>query len=265
MQDVTEHFARLGLQGLRRHDRRRSEGRGLGDPGAEAAAAARFCDRMNAWAQQRGPAGAGLYLLARGRGGRRRPDRQEHRPRAHRSDPRRSSALATAMPCFFVAGKPDEVRQVRRRGAHQGRRGTRPDRQGPFRLLLDRRFPDVRVERGRQEDRLLAQPVLDAAGRAGGAGDARTRSTSWPTSTTSSATASSCPRAPSATTGPRSCTRPSRSPAIARGRADREVRRHVPRLPVRRAAARRHRAGHRPHRHAAGGRAEHPRGHRCSR
>ena len=42
-------------------------------------------------------------------------------------------------------------------------------REGRLRVLLDRRFPDVRVERGREEDRFLAQPVLDAAGRARGA------------------------------------------------------------------------------------------------
>ncbi len=40
---------------------------------------------------------------------------------------------------------------------------------------------------------------------------------------------------------------------------------HDQRLQVRRAAARRLGAGHRPHRHAARRRAEHPRGHRSSR
>ena len=45
-----------------------------------------------------------------------------------------------------------------------------------------------------------------------------------------------------------------------RGGVAGEVRRHVSRLPVRRAAARRHRAGRRPHRHAAGGRGEPARG-----
>ena len=40
-----------------------------------------------------------------------------------------------------------------------------------------------------------------------------------------------------------------------------ELRRHDQRLQVRRSAARRLGAGHRPHRHAARRRAEHPRGH----
>ena len=41
-----------------------------------------------------------------------------------------------------------------------------------------------------------------------------------------------------------------------------QVRGHDPRLALRRSAPRRHRARHRPHRHAAGGRTEHPGGHR---
>ena len=49
----------------------------------------KFCDRMNAFAQKEGPAGDGVYLLARpGRGhGGRRPAGQEHRPRTDRGDP----------------------------------------------------------------------------------------------------------------------------------------------------------------------------------
>ena len=39
---------------------------------------------------------------------------------------------------------------------------------GRVRVLLDRRLPDVRMERGREEDRLLAQSVLDAARRSRG-------------------------------------------------------------------------------------------------
>jgi aspartyl-tRNA synthetase len=40
MQDVTEHFRRFRLQGLRRHDRQGPEGRGLGDPAPRPAARA---------------------------------------------------------------------------------------------------------------------------------------------------------------------------------------------------------------------------------
>ena len=44
----------------------------------------------------------------------------------------------------------------RRQGPHPHRRRTEPVGQGPVRLLLDHRLPDVRVERGREADRLLA-------------------------------------------------------------------------------------------------------------
>ena len=49
---------------------------------------------------------------------------------------------------------------------------------------------------------------------------------------------------------------------LRRGRGAQALRRPVPRLRVRRAAARRLGAGHRPHGDAAGRRAQHPRGHR---
>ena len=49
---------------------------------------------------------------------------------------------------FFVAGKPDELRRCRGPRAERDRAGAGADRRGPLRLLLDRRFPDVRVERG---------------------------------------------------------------------------------------------------------------------
>jgi aspartyl-tRNA synthetase len=51
---------------------------------------------------------------------------------------------------FFVAGDPEKFGSSPA-GAHQGRRGVEPDRQGPLRVLLDRRLPDVRVERGEKK------------------------------------------------------------------------------------------------------------------
>ena len=90
-----------------------------------------------------------------------------------------------------------------------------------------------------------------------GAGPARP---SRPTSTTSSATASSCRPARSATTGRRSCARPSRSPATARTCWRRSSAACSSALHLWRAAAWRHRARRRPHRHAALRRAEPARG-----
>jgi aspartyl-tRNA synthetase len=53
----------------------------------------------------------------------------------------------------------------RRPGAHRLGEELNLIDKDRFELRLGRRLPDVRVQRGREEDRLLAQSVLDAAGR----------------------------------------------------------------------------------------------------
>jgi aspartyl-tRNA synthetase len=72
---------------------------------------------------------------------------------------------------FFAAGKESQAAKLaglaRTRAAEQ----LRPDRAGRLQILLDRRLPDVRAGRGDEEGRLLAQSLLDAAGRARGARD----------------------------------------------------------------------------------------------
>ena len=75
---------RFGLQDFRGHARLRSQGRGLGDPGQgrRQPRVLRPHERLGA---ARGPAGARLHLLARGRGGRRGAACQEHRAGAHQS------------------------------------------------------------------------------------------------------------------------------------------------------------------------------------
>ena len=169
-----------------------------------------FCDRMNAWAQDEGQPGLGYIFWREGEEARRAvPVATQSSGRSapkQIADQTRSLGVGDAV--FFIAGKPSDFVQVRRPRAHQGRRGARPDRQGPLRVLLDRRLPDVRMERGGEEDRLLPQPVLDA--EHGGRGIPRARSgrprqdsrASRRSSTTSSATASSCPPARSATIAP---------------------------------------------------------------
>ncbi len=123
-----------------------------------------FCDRMNSWAQGEGQPGLGYIFWREGEEG-------GAGPLAKNIGPERTKQIADQLKlgigdaCFFVAGKPKDFVKFAGSCAHQGRRGTRPDRQGPLRVLLDRRLPDVRVERGRQEDRLLAQSVLDAEPR----------------------------------------------------------------------------------------------------
>ena len=85
MQDVSEHF-RGGGFGVFARMLEDSEERHLGDPGPDRRPA-RLRRPDELLGPGRGPAGPRLHLLARGRGGRRRPDRQEPRPRAHRSHP----------------------------------------------------------------------------------------------------------------------------------------------------------------------------------
>ena len=100
----------------------------------------------------RGPAGPRLHLLAQGRrqARRRRPDRQEHRRGAHRSDPHPARPRRRRRR-LLRRRRPEEVRQLRRRGAHPRRRGAEPRRPRPLRAVLDRRLPVLRMERGREE------------------------------------------------------------------------------------------------------------------
>ena len=180
-------FPRLGLQGFRAAARDAEE-RSLGDSraGRRPAHLRRPHERLGAG---RGPAGARLYPVLRPRQGRdharRRPERdrrgraraarQQYRPGARRGDPRSRSGLKAGDAAFFVAGDPDKFAKFA--GLARTKVGAGPEarRRGPVRVRLDRRFPDVRMERGREEDRLLAQPVLDAAGRPGGAARRRIR------------------------------------------------------------------------------------------
>ena len=89
---------RLGLQGLRRHDREGPEGARVGDPraGRRLARLLRPHERLGAEGR---PARPRLHLLARGGGlGRRRPRREERRARARRRHPGSSWASRPATP-----------------------------------------------------------------------------------------------------------------------------------------------------------------------
>ena len=219
MQDVSEAFRGSGFKIFARI--LETEGNAVWAIPAPKGGNRAFCDRMNSWAQGEGQPGLGYIFWREGEEG-------GAGPLAKNIGPERTKQIADQLglgvgdAVFFVAGQPKRLRQVRRPGAHQGRRGTRPHRAGPLRVLLDRRLSDVRVERGGEEDRLLPQPVLDA--EHGGRGFPRARSQrprqaacrSRRSSTTSSATASSCRPAPSGTIAPRSCARPLPSPATAR-------------------------------------------------
>ena len=118
----------------------------------------------------RGPAGPRLYLLVRGQQRLGRPDRQE--PGREPTD-----ALMTALglgkgdAAFFAAGLPSVFAKFAGLARTRVATELKLVDESAVQVLLDRRLPDVRMVRGREEGRLLAQPLLDAAGRAGGAGD----------------------------------------------------------------------------------------------
>ena len=76
MEDVTEHFRGSGFKVFAGMIEMDANTRIWAIP-AKGGGIRAFCDRMNAWAQGRGAAGARLYLLPRRR--RRRPRRQECR------------------------------------------------------------------------------------------------------------------------------------------------------------------------------------------
>ena len=130
---------------------------------------------MNSWAQGEGQPGLGYMMWREGAA--------EPGPIANNIGPERTEAIRAQLglkdgdAAFFVAGDPEKF--VKFAGAARTKvgDGAEAGRREPVRAGLDRRFPDVRVERGREEGRLLAQPLLDAARRAGGAADAGSRST----------------------------------------------------------------------------------------
>ena len=146
---------RRRLRRLRRHARGRPKNARLGDPGAERRLSRAFCDRMNSWAQGEGQPGLGYIFWREDEGG-------WGGPIAKNLGPERTDAIRTQLglrqgdAVFFVAGDPKMFYKFA--GEARTKVGPRAeaDRRGPLRVLLDRRLPDVRVERGGEAGRLLA-------------------------------------------------------------------------------------------------------------
>ena len=102
----------------------------------------KFFDDMNEWARGEGFAGLGYATRKGGEWG---------GPIAKNHGEEGMDRLAEAMGLgpddgiFFAAGKEAEAAKLAGARAHPRRRAARPDREGRIPLLLDRRFPDVRI------------------------------------------------------------------------------------------------------------------------
>ena len=182
-----------------------------------------FCDRMNSLGAGRGPAGPRLHLLPRGRG--RATDAvaegflgmpfgtagaEGAGPVAKNIGPERTAAIREQLnldvgdAVFFVAGNPDTFTSFA--GAARDKVGHDLELidEDSFALAWIVDFPMYEWNEEEKKIDFSHNPVLHAAGRAGGAGDARPARHHRRTSTTSSATATRSRRAPSATTRRRS-------------------------------------------------------------
>ena len=98
MQNVSEAFPRLGLQGVRAHARCRSEGRGVGDPGAGRRHPRVLRPHEFLGAEAKASRGSATSSGAKARRAA-RAGCQEHRAGAHQADRRRSWGSASAMRC----------------------------------------------------------------------------------------------------------------------------------------------------------------------
>ena len=260
MQDVSEHFRGSGFKVFARMlEDPKNQVWAIPAPGGGSRA---FCDRMNSWAQGEGQPGLGYIFWREGGEG--------AGPIAKNIGPERTEAIRAQLglkdgdAAFFVAGDPEKF--VKFAGSARTKVGedlnlVDEDRfelawivdfpmfewnedekkvdfshnpfsmpQGGLEALqtqdpLDHQGVPVRHRLQRLRDRLGRHPQPPARDDGEGVRDRRL----W------------------------------------RGDRGRALRRHVPRLPVRRAAAWRHGGGHRPHRHAALRREEPARGRRCSR
>ena len=102
----------------------------------------KFFDEMNDWARGEGFAGLGYATRKGGEWG---------GPIAKNHGDEGMDEIAEAMGLgpddgiFFAAGKEAEAAKLAGARAHPRRRAARPDRAGRVPLLLDRRFPDVRI------------------------------------------------------------------------------------------------------------------------
>ena len=113
-----------------------------------------FFDKLDEWAKGEGAPGLG-YVVLRGRGTKRSSARGRSRKFLPR--PRRSARSSTRLglkagdAMIFACDKEAKAAKLAGAGAHPDRQLNSHLTRGCVRVLLDRRFPDVRIDRGREK------------------------------------------------------------------------------------------------------------------
>jgi aspartyl-tRNA synthetase len=212
MQVVSEHFKGSGFKIFAKIvETPGNEVRAIPAPTGGSRA---FCDRMNSWAQKEGLPGMG-YIFWREEGG----HAVGAGPLAKNIGPERTEAIRDQLglkagdAAFFLAGEPSKFLDVAGRarnviGAELGLTDTER-----FELCWIVDFPMYEWDEDRKRLDFSHNPFSMPQGGLEALKNCR-RSTCSAISTTWSATAWSCPPARSGTTGPTSCSRPSRSRAM---------------------------------------------------
>jgi aspartyl-tRNA synthetase len=211
----------------------------------------KFFDEMNDWARAEGHAGLGYVTRKGGEFG--GPIAKNHGAEGMEKL-YAELGLGENDGLFFAAGKVEQAAKLAG-AAHARGQPLGPDRRRSLRPVLDRRLPVLRMGRRRQEGRIQPQPVLDAAGRDGGAdrsGPADDQGLSVRPRMQRLRDRLGLDPQPVA----RNHGQGLRDRRPDQGRRGRALWRSLSRVPVWRAAPRRHGCGCRPHRDAAVRRAE---------
>ena len=271
MQDVTEHFRGSGFKVFAGMIEKDPKARVWAIP-APGGGSRAFCDRMNGWAQREGQPGLATSSGARGsrKAERRARVAQEHRaPEARRTArAEKQLGLKDGDAVFFAAGNPDKFYKFAGEARTKiGRELKLVDEdQFEFGWIVD--FP--MYEWNEEEKKIdfshnpfsMPQGGLEALEAAKSNEELlEIKAYQYDIVCNGLELSSGGIRNHLPDTMVKAFGIAGYGPEV----VEAKLRRHANALPVRRAAARRHRARHRPHRHAAGRRQEPARGHHCSR
>ena len=269
MADVTEHFRGSGFKVFAGMIEKDPKVRVWAIPAPTGGSRA-FCDRMNSWAQGEGQPGLGLHLLARGRGGRRGTGRQEHRAGARERDPEADGPQGRRRG-VLRRRQSGQLLQVRRRS-----RATRSAQE--LKLVDENRFAfawivDFPFYEWNEDEKKIdfshnpfsmpkgGREALEAAEKEGRDAILALKANQYDIVCNGYEIASGSVR----NHMPETMVKAFEITGLGREEVEAALRRALPRVPVRRAAARRHGGRHRAHGDAAHGLARTCARWRCSR